>query len=188
MMRGPWCGQLTRMHERATRWAEQGEKSCAPSLPIRSDIYLMEIVPQHTELQLGGFNKGFNKIFRNIGNHRIMESYNSWSWTELKVHSVPTPCHGQRQHPPAQAAQGPIQLTLWAPPGMDPASLGSLCQCLTTLWVKNFFLTSNLNFSSFSLKPFPLVLSLADHAKKSVPLLLISSLQILEGRQWQMTW
>jgi len=40
------------------------------------------------------------------------------------------------------------------------ASLGSLFQCFTTLTMKNFFLISNLNLPSFSLEPFPLVLSL----------------------------
>ena len=45
--------------------------------------------------------------------------------------------------------------------GAATASLGSLCQCLTTLMVKNFFLISHLNLPSFSLEPFPLVLSVA---------------------------
>jgi len=39
------------------------------------------------------------------------------------------------------------------------ASLGSLGQHLTTVSLKNFPLTSNLNLPSLSLKPFPLVLS-----------------------------
>ena len=39
-------------------------------------------------------------------------------------------------------------------------ALGSLCQCFTTLKVKNFLLASNLNPPSSSLKPLPLVLSL----------------------------
>jgi len=39
------------------------------------------------------------------------------------------------------------------------ASLGNLCQCLTTLRVKNFFLISSLNLLSFNLKPLPLLLS-----------------------------
>lgn len=41
------------------------------------------------------------------------------------------------------------------------ASLGKLYQCLTNLWLKNVFLTSNLNLSYYSLKFFPLVLSLS---------------------------
>jgi len=44
--------------------------------------------------------------------------------------------------------------------GAATASLGSLGQGLTTLTVKNLFLISNLNLPSFSLEPFPLVLSL----------------------------
>ena len=38
-------------------------------------------------------------------------------------------------------------------------SLGNLCQRLTTLSIRNFFLISSLDFPSLSLKPFPLVLS-----------------------------
>ena len=44
--------------------------------------------------------------------------------------------------------------------GASTASLGNLFQCVTTLWVKNFLLISNLNLPCLSLKPFPLVLSL----------------------------
>jgi len=44
--------------------------------------------------------------------------------------------------------------------GASTAYLGNLCQYLTTLMVKNCFLISNLNLPSFSLQPFPLVLSL----------------------------
>ena len=39
--------------------------------------------------------------------------------------------------------------------------LGNLFQCITTLWVKNFLLISNLNLPCPSWKPFPLVLSLS---------------------------
>ena len=42
--------------------------------------------------------------------------------------------------------------------GASTTSLGSPFQHLTTLLVKNFPLTSNLNLPSFNLKPFPLVL------------------------------
>jgi len=52
--------------------------------------------------------------------------------------------------------------------GTATASLGSLGQGLTTLMGKNFFLISDLNLPSFSLEPFPLVLSL--HTSGSVPL------------------
>lgn len=40
-----------------------------------------------------------------------------------------------------------------------------LCQSLNTLWVQNVLPISNLNFLSFSIKPFLLVLSLWDHVK-----------------------
>lgn len=74
-----------------------------------------------------------------------------------------------------QAVQGHIQHLLgWG-------IYNNLFQCLTTLWVKSFLLISNLNLPSFSLQPFPLVLSLSDHAEKSVSLLLISSPRVLEG-------
>ena len=53
--------------------------------------------------------------------------------------------------------------------GASTVSLGSLCQSLTTLWVKDFFLTSNLNLPSSSLKLFPLVLSLSDCVKSRSP-------------------
>ena len=39
-------------------------------------------------------------------------------------------------------------------------ALGSLFQCITTTWVKNFLLISNLNLPCLILQPFPLVLSL----------------------------
>ena len=41
----------------------------------------------------------------------------------------------------------------------------SLCQCLTSLWVKNFLLSSNLDLLSFSSKPSPIVLLPSDHVK-----------------------
>ena len=44
--------------------------------------------------------------------------------------------------------------------GAATASLGNLGQGLTTLRANNFFLLSNLNPPSFSLKPSPFVLSL----------------------------
>ena len=41
--------------------------------------------------------------------------------------------------------------------GASITSLSNLCQCLTTLTVKNFLLIYSLKLLSFSLKPFPLV-------------------------------
>lgn len=47
--------------------------------------------------------------------------------------------------------------------------LGDLCHCLTTLMVKNFFLTSNINIISVSLKAFLFVLSLQALVKQPCP-------------------
>uniref|UniRef100_A0A8C2Y8F8 Ankyrin repeat and sterile alpha motif domain containing 1B n=1 Tax=Coturnix japonica TaxID=93934 RepID=A0A8C2Y8F8_COTJA len=53
--------------------------------------------------------------------------------------------------------------------GASTTSLGSLFQDLTTLLVKNFPLTSNLNLPSFNLKPFPRVLLLSALSKSLLP-------------------
>ena len=42
--------------------------------------------------------------------------------------------------------------------GASSSTLGNLCQCLTII-VKNFLFIYDLNLPSFSLKPFPFVLS-----------------------------
>mgnify|MGYP001859411917 CR=1 FL=1 len=56
----------------------------------------------------------------------------------------------------------------WASPGMGHPQLSEQqCQHLTILCMKKFILISNLNLLSFSLKPFPLVLSLSDHVKSA---------------------
>lgn len=73
-------------------------------------------------------------------------------------------------HPvPIQARDTSHQLLLKGPSnwalnfsrdGAAMSSLGTLCPCLTTLRAENFFLMSILNLLCFSLKPFPLILSL----------------------------
>ena len=83
-------------------------------------------------------------------NHRLV-----WVGRDLKAHPVPALCHGQGHLPLDQVAQSPIQ------PGLDH------CQG----WDSHSFsgqpvpgphhphreeLVSNLNFPSFSSKPFPL--------------------------------
>jgi len=66
--------------------------------------------------------------------------------------------------------RAPSSLTLnTAREGAATASLGNLGQGLTTLMVKNFFLISHLNVPSFSLQPFPLVLSLHTLVKSPSP-------------------
>ena len=58
--------------------------------------------------------------------------------------------------------------------GAPTASLGSLCQCLITLWIKNLPLTFHPNFPSFSLKSFSLVLSLSGCVKSQSPVYKLS--------------
>ena len=53
--------------------------------------------------------------------------------------------------------------------GASTASVGSPCQSLTSLWIKNFFLTSNLNLLSFTYKTLPLVLSREERGRKVGP-------------------
>jgi len=79
----------------------------------------------------------------------------------FKDHLVQSPFHGQGHLPLDQVAQSPIQPALeHVREGAATASPGNLFQCFTTLTVQNFFLMSNLNLSSCSLKPLPLMLSL----------------------------
>ena len=61
--------------------------------------------------------------------------------------------------------------------GDSTIELGSLFQCLTTLSVKKFFLTSNLNLPWCNLRPFSLVLS---PVRRDLPALAVSTFQILE--------
>jgi len=63
--------------------------------------------------------------------------------------------------PQPRVLRAPSNLALsTAREGAATASLGSLGQGLNTLMGKKFFLISDLNLPSFSLEPFPLVLSL----------------------------
>jgi len=95
--------------------------------------------------------------FISRGNHRM-----AWVEKDHNDHLVPTPCYVQGRQPADQAAQSHIQPGLECLQGWGIHSLlGQPVQCITTLWVKNFLLISNLNLPCLSLKPFPLVLSLS---------------------------
>ena len=86
----------------------------------------------------------------------------AWDEKDHSAHPVPTPCYVQGRQPAAQAAQSHIQPGLECLQGWGIHSLlEQPVQCVTTLWVKNFLLISNLNLPCLSLKPFPLVLSLS---------------------------
>ena len=70
--------------------------------------------------------------------------------------------------------------------GAATASLSNLCQCLTTLTGKNFFLKSHLNLPSVRLKPFPLVLSLPALVKSPSPHFLSAHLGMERLLTWKM--
>ena len=69
--------------------------------------------------------------------------------------------------------RAPSSLALGVSRMGHPPPLCNLCQCFATLAVKNFFLIYNLNFSSFSLKPFLLVLSQQWPCCETVPFFLL---------------
>jgi len=97
----------------------------------------------------------FRQIKRTTWNHRRLGLEGITKITQLQP-----PCYGQGCHPPAQAAQGPIQPGLEHLQGWGTHSFsGQLCHRLITLWVKKFLLAPDLNISSFSFIFFPLVLS-----------------------------
>jgi len=105
-------------------------------------------------------NHHVNATSHSPGSHRITESQDSLGWKgslrSPSSNSLPRASFNQ----PGQAGQGLIQTALnTSRDRASTASLDSLCQCLTTRSVRNFFLISNLNLPYFSLKPSSLVLS-----------------------------
>ena len=102
------------------------------------------------------------------------------TWVGRELKPVSSPCCRQGCHPLDQFAQGRIQG--WK------TSLSNLFQCLTTLWVKYIYiyiLKSNINLPFFSLKPFPLLLSLsaqATHAPFTISVL--HSLKTYIQNEW----
>jgi len=70
---------------------------------------------------------------------------------DLKAHLVLTPPHGLVVTHYMRMPRAPSSLAVrTSRDKASSASLGSSCQCLTALWVKNFLLTSNLNLPSLS--------------------------------------
>ena len=113
------------------------------------------------------FNPGHSMIYEQmrsvLGDVKLAISWNhrmAWVEKDHNDHLVSTPCYVQGHQPADQAAQSHIQPGLECLQGWGIHSLlGQPVQCVTTLWVKNFLLISNLNLPCLSLKPFPLVLS-----------------------------
>jgi len=90
---------------------------------------------------------------------------------DLEDHLSPIPLLRARAPSTSPGCSTPCPNSNPAREGAATASLGSLGQGLPTLTVKDFFLTSNLNLLSFSLKPLPLVLSLHALVKSPSPAL-----------------
>ena len=89
-------------------------------------------------------------------NHGTQNGF-GWKGPYSPPSSNPLPWAGLP--PTSSGCPGSHPTRPWAPPGMGHHSFsGQLCQGLTSLWVKNFLLTCDLNFPSFSLEPFPIVL------------------------------
>jgi len=64
------------------------------------------------------------------------------------------------------------------------ASLGNLFQCVSTLWVKNFLLISNLNLPCLSLKPFPPQELLNSYSCDILSLILVSQSYLQGPGAW----
>jgi len=103
----------------------------------------------------------------------VRESWNGLGWKGLEriIQSQHPSTLGHIFYQP-RLLRAPSNLALnTARNGAGTASLGNMCQGLTTLTVKSFFCLSNLNLLSFSLKPSPLVLSLHALVKSPSPAL-----------------
>jgi len=95
----------------------------------------------------------------------------AWAGMDLKDNLVPTPLPwAETPYTRTRLLKATSNLALnTAREGAPTASLGNLCQCLTTLIVKNFFLMASTNLPSFSSKPLPLGLSLQTLVKSPSP-------------------
>lgn len=105
----------------------------------------------------------------------------AWDRKYFKDHSVPTPCCVLVAAPLIRLPTAPSSMDLsTSRNGASTAAASSLCQCLTAHWVKNFFLISYLNLPYFSLKLFPLFLSLHTLVKKLISSFTVGPLQVLK--------
>ena len=103
--------------------------------------------------------------------HRVIESYHRITeWPGLKRTTVliqfqpPAMCRVASLQTMLPRATSSVALNA-SRDGASTTSSGNLFQCFTTLCMKNFLLTSNLNLPCLSLRPFPLVQSLSIHVK-----------------------
>jgi len=95
-----------------------------------------------------------------------------WVGSDFEDHLVLTSLPETDTFHQPRVLKAPSNLALNAArEGAATASLGNLGQGLLTFTVKNFFLISNLNLSSYSLKPSPPILSLHAPVKSPSPAL-----------------
>jgi len=105
--------------------------------------------------------------------HRITEWFGLEGTIRSSGSNSPAKSRGIFQE--TRLLRAPSNLALnTAREGAATTPLGSLCQCFTTLMVKNFILISNLNLPPISLEPFPLVLSLHTLVKSPSPSFLLA--------------
>lgn len=94
----------------------------------------------------------------------------TWVGRDLRDHLIPTPLLWAGLPTSRWDCTGSHPAWLCTPPVMGHSQLlWWTCSKLSTLWVKNFFLTSNLNHPSFSLSPFCHVLSLSTSIRRWSP-------------------
>lgn len=105
-----------------------------------------------------------------LQNQKIIDSWNSLGWKRPRRSSSSKSFCGLEHLP--QIAQSLIQSLNTSRAGISVAPLVNPFQCLTTLRVKNYFLISNLNLMSFSVKPLSIALSLYVPVMSLSPVLL----------------
>ena len=122
-------------------------------------VFLAELIIEKKTKEYLYHSLGWERLTQDHWDHRIIEGFGLEG--TFKIIWFQPPCHEQGHLPLDQVAQSSIQPGLEHCQGGSSHSFsGQRVQCFTTLMVKNFFLISNLNLPSFSLQPFPLVLSL----------------------------
>lgn len=103
---------------------------------------LVEALSSHCLVPTVGENSSW--ALRRSENHRM-----DWVGRYFLDHLVLTLCYGQGCHWLDQAAHGPTQPGLEHLQGRDIDSFSrQLCQCLATLWVNKFLLTSDWHLPS----------------------------------------
>jgi len=169
----PWHGHMRPATGRASSFhpsppmlpTQSGHKVC-PSVPCTPGSVNPRDDVQVTQQFISTFSVG---IFCHEGAGELLQGRRP-QYTKSQNHRMHWVGMDLKDHPPSnphatfhqtRLLKAPSNLALnTAREGAATASLGNPGQGLTTLTVKNFFLTSNLNLTSFSLKPLPLVLSL----------------------------